>query len=163
MTFPTSLYIRRVVLFSRRSSHLYGLKVLVKNTGATENDGDHMCGGISGSFNFFVSFCEKTGNELIIRAPNRELNLYYVGAIYQQASCAADSICQSVESFSYQDVPLSVVMASPPTMTTSSVGYTNTCCPVAWYLDSTNEVTGTWIKANQEMILAATAVNFHYA
>jgi hypothetical protein len=155
------VYIRRVVLFSNRSSNLLDLKVLVKIIEDTENDGNHMCGGTIGSFNFFVSFCEKTGNELIIRAPTRQFTLYYVGAIYQQASCALDSICQSVEGFSYQDDPLPLVMASPPTMTFSSVGYTNTCCPVAWYLDLTNEVTGTTILASQNMILAATAVNFH--
>jgi hypothetical protein len=88
------IYIRRLVLFSNRSDSLQDLKVLVKLIGDGEVDEEHMCGGASiGLFNFFISFCEKTGNELIIRAPNRQFTLYYVGAIYQQESCAVDNEC----------------------------------------------------------------------
>jgi hypothetical protein len=88
------IYIRRVVLFSRRSDNLQDLKVLVKPRGDGEVDEEHMCDeGTIGLFNFYISFCEKTGNELMIRALNRQFTLYYVGAIYQQESCASDKIC----------------------------------------------------------------------
>ena len=54
-------------------------------------------------------------------------------------------------------------MASPPTMTLSSV-FSDGCCPITWFLDAANEVTGTSIdRSSQDMALTATAATFHSA
>lgn len=106
--------------------------------------------------------CLRSGNLLKIEQTGTSaLSLYYVAPIYQASTCSSDTNCAQVTNFSYSASQISVVMASPPTMTLASV-FSNICCPVTWLLDSANEVTGASInRSTQDMLLAATPATFH--
>jgi hypothetical protein len=106
--------------------------------------------------------CLKTGDILKVEQTNGStLSLYYVAPIYQDALCASKTDCAQVTNKTYPVVTLPVTMGTPPKMSLSSV-FPDTCCPVTWFLDSTNEVTGASItRLTQEMLVDPTTDHFH--